>query len=214
MALEGSLHDMSLVDLLQFLRMRAKTGVLLISSRGERGAIAIRAGQPAGATLARVAEQHAIAAGEQALARMLQWQEGTFMFQPDQGSQRRAATPTDDGQWLLDQSRRALPASPITLDSQVQLAALPASAESGIKLDLDQWRILSQVAAARDVRAICEAAGLPPARALATLAGLAAIGLVELLPPADAPPGGRLAAEPAYDLLAALLRRFRGPGEP
>lgn len=205
MALEGSLRDMSLADLLRFLRLRAKTGLLLINSRGERGAISIRAGQPAGATLAREAERLTLAAGDEAIVRMLQWEEGSFMFQPDQGTLRGSATLGRDGEWLIDQSRRALPAGPITLESQVQLAALPASAESGINLDLDQWRVLSQVAAAREVRAICQAAGLPPARALGILAGLAAIGLVEVLPPADSP-----AAEPSYDLLAALLRRLRG----
>ncbi len=212
MALEGSLRDMSLVDLLRFLRLHAKTGVLLVSSQGEQGAIAIRAGQPVDAMLARIAERHAIAAGEEAVVHMLQWEEGAFMFQPDPGNLRRAATAAYDGEWLIEESwrRRALPATSITLDSQVQLAALPASAASGINLDLDQWRILSQVAAARDVRAICEAAGLPPARAFTILAGLAAIGLVEVLPPADASAPGALAGEPAYDLLAALLRRFRG----
>lgn len=213
MALEGSLRDMSLADLIRFLRVRAKSGVLLLSSGAEHGAIAVSAGQLISATLTHGAERRVIAADEEAVMRMLQWQEAAFMFQPDPSVAQHAATLAYDGEWLIEESARrraqplrALPPRPITLESQVQLAALPASAESGINLDLEQWRVLTQVAASHDVRAICAAAGLPPARTLAILADLAAIGLVDLLPAAgDAP-------EPAYDLLAALLRGLRGPG--
>ncbi|NTW98298.1 MAG: DUF4388 domain-containing protein, partial [Oscillochloris sp.] len=39
MALEGTLQDMSLSDLFQVFRMGPKTGLLLLSSDGERGII-------------------------------------------------------------------------------------------------------------------------------------------------------------------------------
>lgn len=193
-------------------RMRAKTGVLLISSRGGAARSPSAPGNRPAQTLARAAEQHAIAAGERLLARMLMAGRHIYVpARPRQPAPRSAHAHRRRAVAARRAGARCRPA-PSRSTSQVQLAALPASAESGINSTSTSGGILSQVAAARDVRAICEAAGLPR-RALAAWPA-SAIGLVELLPPADAPPGGRLAAEPAYDLLAALLRRFRGPGEP
>lgn len=189
MALEGSLRDMSLVDLIRFLRMRAKSGVLLLSNGSEHGAIYVGEGRLVDAALARGPERLVIAVAEDAVMRLLQWEAGAFTFQHDPSVARRFARIAYDGEWLIEESQRrlanplrALPNHPIALDTRVQLAALPISAESGINLDLDQWRILSQIAVSHDVRAICEATGIAPERAIDILAELAAIGLVEVMP--------------------------------
>jgi hypothetical protein len=148
-----------------------------------------------------------------------------------------------DAEWLVmeglrrrENPLRALPHERITLDSRLELASLPNSAETGVKLDLDQWRILSQVANSRDVRDICEKTGMDAEAAIRTVTELVAIGLVEVaLPPAatkerrrpepayapqlqpvaagmGAIPAGQVAppATAGRGLLQAIMRRVRG----
>jgi len=85
--LEGDLAQMPLPDLLQILAMNRKAGLLRLDRNGERGEIAISAGQP-------VAARVGAALGEKAFFRLLARQGGKFSFQagpvpgpvPDGGS--------------------------------------------------------------------------------------------------------------------------------
>lgn len=233
MALEGSLRDMSLVDLIRFLRMRSRSGVLVLTAGAQRGTIYVSVGHIIDAALAHGPERQAGASAEEAVLRMLQWEEGSFSFQHDPGITGRAVHISDDGEWLIEEARRrhsnpvrALPPGPITLDTRIELAELPASAARGINLDLDQWRILSQVAVSHDVRTICEVMGLAVEQVISILADLAALGLIDISTPPDAvlpelggPSNGPQAPEqtnrqtsdrlPVYDRLVGLLRRIR-----
>ena len=72
--LEGDLAQMPLTDLLQILAMNRKAGRLRLDRNGERGEIALSAGQP-------VAARVGAALGEKAFFRLLARQGGQFSFQ-------------------------------------------------------------------------------------------------------------------------------------
>lgn len=240
MALEGSLRDMSLVDLCRIFQIGSKTGSLLLTGGSERGVIYVRDGRLIDATLTRGTERQVIAEGEEAVLLLLQWEDATFTFQPDPTLTDRPARITRDNEWLMLESIRryggpvrARDRQRVTLDTRLELAALPSSAESGIDLGLDQWRILSQLTVSQDVRDICKKTGMDPAQAIRVVTELLMIGLVAIVPPAEAPhkedialtehklpiapaaadtlPGNTIVMPaPGAGLLKALLRRIRG----
>ena len=76
--LEGDLEQMPLTDLLQILAMNRKAGRLRLDRNGERGEIAISAGQP-------VAARVGAALGEKAFFRLLARPGGQFSFQAGPG---------------------------------------------------------------------------------------------------------------------------------
>ncbi len=188
MTLEGSLHDLSLIDLLQIVRMGAKTGELRLIGGSERGVVYVRAGCLIDAVIERCPERQVIATADDAVIGLLQWQAATFTFQPDPHVNRRTARIVHDHEWLIRegrrQSERALSATPdqvIALDTCFALSRHPAGIVGVLRLDLAQWRILNQVVISPSARTICARTGQSPEQALADLVRLLAIGLVEVL---------------------------------
>lgn len=195
MALEGTLQDMSLSDLFQVFRMGPKTGALILVSTTERGVIYVADGKVIDAVLAGGPDRRVQATQEEAVIQMLLWDNASFVFRHDPSVMSRPARITHDSEWLVmegvrrrDDPARAMPYHSITLDTMLQLSSLPSSAESGVSLDVNQWRILSQISRNTDVRTICEATGLPPEQAIRTVAELLAIGLIEVVIPSALPP--------------------------
>ena len=187
MALEGSLRDLSLIDLIELFRIGVKTGVLWLIGGGEQGAVYVRAGSLIDAALLRGPERQVIAIADDALICMLQWQDATWMFQPDSNVERHPPRMVHGHEWLLQEAIRrqeqALAVPPdqaITLDTCFALSKSAGITASVIKLDLAQWRILSQVAVFPSARVICARAGVAPEQALAALGQLLASGLVEV----------------------------------
>lgn len=200
MALEGTLQDMSLPDLFQVFRMGPKTGVLLLVGGPERGVIYVADGRPVDAAVVRGGERTVVCTHDDAVIHMLLWEDASFTFRHDPAIRERAVRIAHDSEWLVmegmrrrDDPARALPYHRITLETQLQLSPLPSSAESGVSLDVNQWRILSQVSSCPSLRLICEATGIAPEQATRIVAELLAIGLVEIVPPAPQP---RPRAEP------------------
>jgi len=214
MALEGTLQDMSLPDLFQVFRMGPKTGVLLLVSGAERGVVYVADGRPVDAAVLHGVERSLIAGQDEAVIRMLLWEDASFTFRHDPAIRERPARIARDAEWLVmegmrrrDDPARALPYHRIGLDTQLQLSPLPSSAESGVSLDVNQWRILSQVSSCPDLRTICEATGIAPEQAKRIVAELLAIGLVEIVPPAAKPAPPR----PRHDPLGEAVARMGQP---
>lgn len=192
MALEGTLQDMSLGDLFQVFRMGPKTGVLLLVAGDERGIVYVADGRVVDAALVRGADRSVVAVQEEAVVRMLLWEDASFVFRHDPAVRSRQVRIGHDAEWLVlegmrrrEDPARAMPYHRISLDTQLQLSPLPSSAESGVSLDVNQWRILSQISSSPNLRTICDATGMPSDRAIRTVAELMAIGLVEVvMPPA------------------------------
>jgi hypothetical protein len=192
MALEGNLRDMALADLLQVFWMGSKTGILLLIAGPERGVIYVRDGRLIDAVLARGPRRQVVVAAEDAVIHMLQWQDARFTFRPHPTVVGRPVRIVRDQAWLVAEGVRrsgplhALPLDRITPDTQLRLAALPGRAESGVNLNLDQWRILSRLANIRNVRDICEEISLELDQAIHLVAELVVFGLVEIILPSPA----------------------------
>lgn len=187
MALEGSLRDLSLIDLIQLFWDGRKTGVLWLWDGSEQGEVYVSAGCLIDAALLREPARQVIATADDAALRLLQWDDARFTFQPDPRVDRRPVRIVHDHAWLILRARqlreRALEAplgQSITLDTCFALSSVPR-ANGALRLDLEHWRILSQVAASPSARTICSQSSAEPDRALARLAQLLALGLIELL---------------------------------
>lgn len=194
MALEGTLHDMSLSDIFQVFRMGPKSGVLILTRESDRGVIYVSEGRLIDAFIVQGPERTVMAASDEAVLQMLTWDRADFVFRHEIATDRRPVRIEHDAEWLVLEGMRrradpvrSMPYHSITLDTELQLAALPSSAESGVSLDVDQWRVLSQVASSQNLRAICEATGIPSERAVRIAAELLSIGLVEIAPPSQPP---------------------------
>ena len=187
MALEGSLHDLSLVDLIQIFRIGMKTGVLMMVGGSERGVVYVRDGRLIDAVLVRGPQRQVIATADDAVIRLLEWENATFTFQPDPKAQRRQARMAHDGEWLVERTRRRERACPvpghvqITPETRLALSRHPGGLGGAIDLDLEQWRLLSQVALGQSVRELCARSGVELDLAIGRLTELVAIGLVEIV---------------------------------
>lgn len=212
MALEGTLQDMSLSDLLQIFRLGPKSGILVLNAGDERGVIYVAEGRLVDAALMHT-DRSVSAVQEEAVIRMLLWENAAFIFRHDLAVCQRPSKISHDSEWIVmegmrrrDDPTRALPYHTLSLDTQLQLSPLPSSAESGVSLDINQWRILSQVSSCPNLHTICEATGITPAQAIRTVAELMAIGLVEVvIPHVPKPRPQQRPAAPAGMLQAGTL---------
>jgi hypothetical protein len=194
MALEGTLQDMSLSDLFQVFRMGPKSGVLLLNREEDRGVIYVSEGRLIDAFIVQGTQRNVSATADEAVLQMLGWDNADFVFRHEIATDQRPVRIEHDEEWLVLEGMRrradpvrAMPYHSITLDTELQLAALPSSAESGVSLDVDQWRVLSQVASSQNLSAICDATGIPPDKTIRIVAELLSIGLVEIAPPSQPP---------------------------
>ncbi|HEU4325921.1 MAG TPA: DUF4388 domain-containing protein [Roseiflexaceae bacterium] len=240
MALEGTFEDMTLEDLFQIFRTGAKSGVLLLNGDPARAVIYVSAGRLIDAALVRSPDRRLVATGDEAVIQALQWEQAHFIFRHDPAVSSRPVRIAHDSEWLVlegmrrrQNPRRIPPHQQITLDSYLELSALPNGAEAGVNLDLNQWRILSQVPVCQSLREICSHTGIAPDQAICTVSQLIAIGLVEVAPPVapaparachtvasalarplpaleSVPPSGCIAQPTGRGLLNAIMRRIRG----
>ncbi len=204
MALEGTLHDMSLSDLFQVFRMGPKSGILIIDNADARSVIYVDHGRLIDAFVVRGTNRQVVATADKAVLHTLEWEDGQFVFRHDLSVAGHAVTIKHDGEWLVLESLRrranpltSLPYHQIDLDTCLRLSPLPSNAESSVSLDVDQWRILSYAANSQDLRTICTATGIEPERALRIVAELLSLGLVEVAPRPH-PPAPTRPAEPTH----------------
>ncbi|NJM07089.1 DUF4388 domain-containing protein [Candidatus Gracilibacteria bacterium] len=210
MALEGTLHDMPLPDLIQIFRMGPKTGILLLNAPRERGVIYVAAGRLVEAAVLPYEGRAIVAAHDEAVLHMLLWEEANFVFRHDLAAASRPARIIRDAEWLVlesvrrrDDSTHLLRYQRLTLDTRLQLSPLPQSADHSVSLDVRQWRILSQVASCPDLRAIVQATELPAQQVIQTVAELVAIGMIEVIERSRSRPAHR--ERPATSLSVAAL---------
>ena len=203
MALEGTLQDMSLSDLIQIFKLGNKTGILMLVANDERGVVYVANGTLVDAGILRGPDRAVIAVHDDAVIHMMQWDDAQFVFRHDPKVTERHQRIKHDGEWLVmegmrrrEDPQKALPYLRLNLETQLQLSPLPSGAESGVSLDVNQWRILSQVASCANLREISEITGLAPAQVLRITAELLAVGLVEVVPPAPPRPKARPAISP------------------
>jgi hypothetical protein len=187
MALEGTLIDMSLVDLFQVFRMGPKTGVLQLERPDRQATLYVDQGQPIDAAIHRLPSQQVLASGETAVFELFDWDEASFCFRHDPSVSGRARQITRDSEDLVAESLRrqrqpeAAQQSPgVTLDTRLAITAPPPGSSGSVNLDLSQWRILSQIAITGNLHGVCDQNQLAPDRVLQIAADLLALGLIEI----------------------------------
>jgi hypothetical protein len=219
MALEGSLQDMSLPDLIQIFRMGPKSGVLLLAESTQRGVIYVSEGRLIDAVIVRGPERHLLASGEEAVLQLLAWEQASFTFRHDLAVAQRPLRIAHDSEWLVlegmrrrEHPLRSAHAEQLGAQTRLALSPLPSGAESGVNLDLDQWRLLSQVSICDTLGEICENTGMSIEKAVRVANELIAVGLIEVVVPSLPPPRApaRQAATQPNSAAAPLLATAAG----
>lgn len=217
MSLEGTLHDIPLVDLLEIFEIGNKTGLLVLSCGEQRGHVTVSGGLPIDAALLGDRQQ-LLAADDEAMVRMLLWDDGAFEFHHDQAAAIRPLRITMRSPELIRESerRREQASQPeIHIGTRLVLAAAPTDSGRIAGLGLDEWRLLAALAAGNTLGEACLEAGLIPARALDLADALFRDGLVLLAPAAAAGlAGGARIAEPAPASARAPERWAPSGGKP
>lgn len=187
MALEGTLQDMSLTDLFAIFRIGVKTGVLLLKQHPERAVVYVANGSLVDAVVFNELHRRLIANGELAIIHLLAWENATFTFFSDKSAllcQRRIFRDNDTLiREALDNSsssRRAALERSLTLDTRLAMTLLPERADQAINLDLEQWRILSQISICDTIQEICTNTRKPAEEVIPVVAGLIKFGLIEV----------------------------------
>jgi len=182
-AIEGSLGEVGLPDVLQLLTVGGKTGTLHLRDGDEAGALHLKDGQ---VVHARTADLE----GEEAAYALAGWTRGRFEFEPGAASPvttiNRSATAI-----LMEAARRSdewkLIAEKIPSTAHVPEFVVPEGAgdsEGQINLNTREWQLLSKIDGLRSVREIAAASGLSNLDAAKLLLGLVSTGLIRVKPPA------------------------------
>lgn len=137
MALQGSLHDMSVADLIQHACQDGKTARIRIDAHGQRAGLYIDAGE---LTDAELAGEH----GEEVVYRLLSWHDGTFTYEPGLRPPARTITRSYTGvlltgAHLLDEERNAAESAaqsdPIDLISTQEASKMAPKKKSELLAD-------------------------------------------------------------------------------
>lgn len=185
MALEGTLHDIPLVDLLEIFAIGSKTGLLALSSGSERGQITVCNGVPIDAALIGESQQ-LLAADDEAMIHLLIWDDGEFVFHSDPTAEIRPVRIVASSADLIRESeqRREKASQPdLHIGTRLGLAALPADPTRLRDLDLDEWRLVAALAQGSTLGEACLEAGLIPSRALDLAGDLLQRGLISVALP-------------------------------
>src|SRR4051794_21815999 len=92
MALEGTFHDMSLIDLFEIFRMGNKSGILHVTSHGQDSTMYVTKGRLIDAVIHDAHTQQLVLRGDAAVVQVLQWDTGEFIFTHDPSMLRRPIT--------------------------------------------------------------------------------------------------------------------------
>ncbi|MDJ0789175.1 MAG: DUF4388 domain-containing protein [Myxococcota bacterium] len=185
-AVQGSLTQIPLTDLLQLFHMNRRSGQLDLVRREpggveETGNLALRDGNVLRARAANVE-------GEKALYRLLSWREGSFSFEPGRvtGSA-RIQTPTRalllEGVRQLDEAQRLADRLP-PLDARIRLSVAPDELPTGVHPLTET--VLRALRDRQRVSELVDAVSWPDYQVLRTIQALVERDLVTLDRSADA----------------------------
>lgn len=177
MTLRGNLKDFELGDLLQLLHMSLKNGALKISSPSGEGVIYVENG----------IIKHVESGGEEgeiAMAKIMQWKEGTFEFFTDIKSPKNTINlPIPN--LLLEIARKIDEWKVIekvvpSMDAVFEIEPNPDTDVEEIELNQNEWRILSRVDGKKSVKEIAECLNMELFETAKIFYGLVTSGLIRL----------------------------------
>jgi Domain of unknown function (DUF4388) len=230
MALEGTLRDFSLPDIIQLISLGRKSGaVRLVGPDTEQGSIYFKNGRITSATMADMLPQDAIYT-------FFTWNDGSFSFAEGAEAGESVIPLTQSNESIImEGTRRAdewqrLRERVPSLDIVITLMSDPMAGGREINLRPDEWKVLTLVNGHDDVRSIARRSGFGDFKTAKIVYNLLLAGLVQVMEeeaplPPPATPGADL-----YDQLAmiatpqiatarvflddAFRRQGRDPGQP
>lgn len=209
MALQGSLADLALPDVIQLVSVSGKTGVFTLSGEGTEGKIFLKAGQISDAQVGKLR-------GEYAVYEMAMWRKGQFIFTP--GVESPQTTINRSNTSMMMEAARRLDEWRVLQRKIASLDAVPYflprdPGHDQITLSPQEWQVVTRIDGQKSVRALEEATGLPAFDVCKVLFGLVTSGLIALRLPEEKPAAQGRPAGPSVTTLLALAENVRKVAE-
>jgi len=177
MALEGNLEDFELTDVFQLIQLGQKDGGLRIKIADDVGVVYFKNGMVVHAKTNYLQ-------GESAIATILNWKKGRFVFTP--GEETLAHTvdlPVQqvilEAARLIDELQRIQKLIP-SFDVVVKVVEVPDTTVEKIHLKPEEWKVLSFIDGSLTIAEIVRMTNIPEFEALRTIYGLVSSGLVKI----------------------------------
>ena len=212
MALQGSLADISLSDVIQLVSVSGKTGVFTISGEGADGKIFLKDGQIVDAVAGKLN-------GEFAVYEMATWRKGQFIFTANVVPERVTVTKSNTS--LMMEAARRIDEYRVLQRKIPNLEAIPyflprEQGQDQITLSPQEWAVVTKVDGQLSIKRLEETTGLPAFDVCKVLYGLVTSGLIALRPveerPGQGTPGNLAAGTvtgPSLRSLFALAENVR-----
>jgi hypothetical protein len=208
MALQGSLSELSLPDVIQLVSVSGKTGAFHLSKEGEEGKIYLKDGQIVDAMVGNLR-------GENAVYEMAIWSSGDFSFTPGEEST-QVTVHRSNANLMMEAARRldewrVLSRKIPSLD-QVPYFPPRERGQDQVTLSPHEWILVTRIDGQRSIEEIADQLQWAAFDVSKLLFGMITSGLVALRPPGsrEQTAGSRLQASPSNVTLLGLAQRIRG----
>lgn len=186
MALQGSLSELSLPDVIQLVSVSGKTGAFHITRDGEEGRIYLKDGQIVDAFVGRLR-------GESAVYELAIWSSGEFAFHP--GEMAEQVTVQRSNANLMMEAARRLDEWRVLSRKIPSLDLIPYfpardEGQDQVTLSPQEWVLVTKIDGARSIEQIAELLGWAAFDVSKLLFGMVTSGLVALKKPGEAGAGG------------------------
>jgi len=201
MALQGSLADIALPDVIQLVSVSSKTGVFTLSGDGVDGKIFIKDGQITDAAAGKLS-------GEYAVYEMATWRKGQFIFTANVESDRVTVNKSNTS--LMMEAARRLDEWRVLQRKIPSMDAVPfflprEPGQDQITLSPQEWAIVTKVDGQTSIAKLEAATGLPAFDVCKVLYGLVTSGLIAMRAAEEKPGAAATAATPPGPSQRTLL---------
>ncbi len=205
MALQGSLADIALPDVIQLVSVSGKTGVFTLSGDGADGKIFIKDGQITDAVAGKLG-------GEYAVYEMAGWHKGQFIFTAGIESERVTVNKSNTS--LMMEAARRLDEWRVLQRKIPSMEAVPyflprEPGQDQITLSPQEWAIVTKIDGRLSIAKLEETTGLPAFDVCKVLFGLVTSGLIALRSPVEEPAAAAPPPSSSPRSLLALAENVR-----
>ncbi len=198
MALQGSLSDIALPDVIQLVSVSGKTGVFTLSGDGADGKIFIKDGQITDAVAGKLG-------GEYAVYEMAAWHKGQFIFTAGIESERVTVNKSNTS--LMMEAARRLDEWRVLQRKIASMDLVPyflprEPGQDQITLSPQEWAIVTKIDGQLSIAKLEDVAGLPAFDVCKVLYGLVTSGLIALRSTEEKPAQAAPVAPSPRSLLA------------
>ncbi len=204
MALQGSLSELSLPDVIQLVSVSGKTGVFEVEHGDEAGRIYLRDGRIVDASVGRLR-------GDNAVYEMAIWSDGDFTFKP--GEETDTVTIHLSNANLMIEAARRLDEWRVLSRKIPSLDLVPTFTSRDqshqVTLSPHEWILVTRIDGERTIEDIADALHWSAFDVSKLLFGMITSGLVELRSETDGVAPASLSRDPSSVTLLGLANRIR-----